>query len=75
MSLQLPKCDLCKHHYENVKSEMCCDAFPEGIPPEKITWGDEDAECANGIKYEDEEEGRKEFIPDPDSILVKMYRI
>ena len=32
---------------------MCCDAFPYGIPIDKIN-ADEDEECSNGIKYEEE---------------------
>ena len=54
---------------------MCCDAFPTGIPPEKITWGNENAECANGIKYEREGGPQEEFVPEQGSLLAKMYRI
>lgn len=52
MSLSLPKCDFCKHYHEDSES-MCCDAFPNGIPLEKIS-DDESVECANGIKFEEE---------------------
>lgn len=52
MSLKLPKCDFCKHYIDG-KEKMCCDAFPEGIPLDKIS-NDESEECANGIKYEEE---------------------
>ncbi len=47
----------------------------KGFPPEKITWDDEDVECANGIKYEDKDGDHKEFIPAPNSLLAKMHRI
>ena len=52
MSLRLPKCDFCKHYIDG-KGKMCCDAFPEGIPLDKIN-DDEAEECANGIKFEPE---------------------
>lgn len=52
MSLSLPKCDFCKHLYEDVKEDYCCDAFPDGIPIEAMI-ADEDIECKNGIKYEE----------------------
>jgi hypothetical protein len=52
MSLSLPKCDFCKHYREEGK-QMCCDAFPDGIPLEKMN-ADESEECKNGIKYEEE---------------------
>lgn len=51
MSLKLPKCDFCKHCHDD-SEKYCCDAFPDGIPPEKINW-DEDEECNDGIKYEE----------------------
>lgn len=55
MSMNLSKCDFCKHYFDDDESnKMRCTAFPEGIPwvtlPE-----DEDAECANGIKYEEKD--------------------
>lgn len=53
MSLKLPKCDFCRHLEEG--DFYKCPAFPEGIPLETIP-DDEDAECANGIKFEDETE-------------------
>ena len=37
---------------KNDSEKYCCDAFPDGIPLEKINW-DEDEECNNGIKYEE----------------------
>ncbi len=53
MSLRLPKCDFCKHFHEDKLERSCCDAFPEGIPWDKIS-DDESEECANGIKFEPE---------------------
>lgn len=53
MSLTLPRCDFCKHYHDG-KGKMCCEAFPDGIPMEKM-WSDEENEkCANGIKFEEE---------------------
>lgn len=49
MSLRLPKCDFCKHLEEG--EEYKCPAFPNGIPLVEIP-DDEEAECANGIKFE-----------------------
>ncbi len=74
MSLKLPKCDCCSHLRSDTDDKMCCDAFPNGIPSAKITWGNKDAECANGIKYE-ARHGNVPFVPAPDSILAKMHRI
>lgn len=54
MSLKLPKCDFCKHYHEDAK-KMCCDAFPDGIPLEKIS-ADESEECRNGIKFEEDKD-------------------
>lgn len=54
MSLSLSKCDFCKHYFYNEEeNKMCCTAFPNGIPWETIP-DDEDAECANGIKFEED---------------------
>ena len=71
----LPNCDFCKHFHENVKDRMCCDAFPDGIPSEKIVWENRNSECARGVKYEDMNGKYTEFIPESDSILAKMHRI
>lgn len=70
MSLTLIKCDFCKHLEKGYK----CSAFPEGIPLENLS-DDKSAECANGIRFEDEigEREHKEIIPNPDSILEKMH--
>lgn len=73
--MRLPKCDCCIHYHEGVEDRMCCDAFPDGIPDGKITWGDFNVECANGIKYEDENGEYKEFIPEAGSLLARMHRI
>jgi len=56
ISLKLPICDFCTH-YINGQGKMCCEAFPEGIPMERILLEDDGKECANGIKYEEENAG------------------
>lgn len=48
--LSLPKCEFCKRFHDE---SYTCDAFPEGIPTEKL-WSPEDEECNNGIKFEEE---------------------
>lgn len=54
MSLRLPKCDFCKHYHEELNNgKECCDAFPDGIPLNKMNF-DENEDCNNGIKYEKE---------------------
>lgn len=75
MSLKVPNCSICKHLCDDVDDRMCCDAFPNGIPDEKITWGGEDIECAHGIKFESIYGVKTEFVPAPDSVLAKMLRI
>lgn len=72
--MRLPICYTCKHYCENsLNAKECCDAFPDGIPPERVKWKNGNAECANGIKYEDENgEEYKEFVPKPGSVLSKM---
>lgn len=54
MSLSLPKCDFCKHYHRDNEKYDSCDAFPDGIPLKKMN-ADESEECANGIKYEEEQ--------------------
>lgn len=51
MRLKEPKCDYCRHFIEN-NTKDACKAFPDGIPVEKM-WGESDAECAPGIKFEE----------------------
>lgn len=52
MSLRLPKCDFCKYcSYDEANNKLYCKAFPDGIPLVEIP-DDEEAECANGIKFE-----------------------
>lgn len=53
MSLGLPKCDFCKHLYEDIKDDYCCAAFPDGVPLDAMI-ADEDMECNNEMKYEEE---------------------
>lgn len=73
MSLSLPKCDFCEHYFYNDKEHKeCCKAFPDGIPPDAMSYGVEE-ECANGIKFEGD--STYEFTPEPGSLLAKMYRI
>ncbi len=69
--MRLPKCDFCKHLEDGEK--YICSAFPEGIPLEDLSDG-EDAECANGIKFEDEDgkQEREKYVSNPNSILEKM---
>lgn len=52
MSLRLPICDYCKHYHEQNEELMCCDAFPDGIPVEKMRMIDDGKECNNGIHFE-----------------------
>lgn len=51
MSITLSKCSLCKHCHDD-PDKYKCDAFPDGIPLEKLD-ADESEECNNGIKYEE----------------------
>lgn len=53
MSLKLSICDFCKHYIDG-KGDMCCKAFPNGIPLEKIKLEDDGKECANGTKFEED---------------------
>jgi len=50
------KCTVCKHNItENIRSsEWKCDAFPNGIPEEKIMYITHDPciNCNNGIGFE-----------------------
>lgn len=47
--MTLPKCDLCKWFRE----ESCtCEAFPQGIPDEKL-WADNEETCNGKYKYEE----------------------
>ena len=47
-------CDKCKHKRANKGFQMCCDAFPDGIPYDfDETVVKELKECNNGIGYED----------------------
>lgn len=56
MSLRLPLCDFCKHYTGGKETPgMCCEAFPDGIPIEKIKFDDDGKECAKGIGFEEEE--------------------
>lgn len=77
--MQLPKCDVCIHRHKDDDNDtelvIYCDAFPNGKPLREIP-EDEKKECANGIKYEDENgEEYKEFVPEPGSVLSKMLHL
>ena len=50
-------CDFCKHYfYDKENKKLCCDAFPCGIPLDKMPMSEVDIpeECNNGIRYEEE---------------------
>ena len=40
------------NNYE--EGSMKCEAFPEGIPAEKIRLEEDGAECANGVRFEED---------------------
>ena len=74
--MRAPICEYCKHYIDNPEvKEMCCEAFPDGIPLERMRLEDDDSECANGIRFEDSEGDHMEFVPEPGSVLAKMHRI
>lgn len=54
--IAISDCNKCKHKRERKGFQMCCDAFPDGIPysfdDEKVK---EMKECNNGIGYEPKE--------------------
>lgn len=73
MSLRLPKCDFCKRYrYNEDECKAFCEAFPDGIPPEAMSY-DVEGECASGIKFEGD--SPYEFTPEPGSLLAKLHRI
>lgn len=51
--LQLTKCMLCKR-YDVKDGKEVCEAFPEGIPEEKM-YSDKDEMCSNGIKFQEDD--------------------
>lgn len=53
MSLRLPRCEFCVHLKKGNK--YVCEAFPDGIPLDKMGW-DLVGECARGIAFEEEKE-------------------
>jgi len=76
MSLRVPICDYCKHYIDDPKVKgMCCEAFPEGIPLERMRLDDDGTECADGIMFEDQDGDHTEFVPEAGSLLAKMHRI
>lgn len=70
--MQMPICDSCKHLLGDSMKERC-KAFPNGIPAEayKLS-GDENVECAPGIKYESKNPELEHKQPDENSVLSKM---
>lgn len=55
MSIKMPICDYCKHYIDDSKNgKMCCEAFPDGIPLEKIRLEDDGTECVEGVRFEEE---------------------
>lgn len=73
MSLRLPKCDFCEYHFHNKKeNKEWCKAFPDGIPPNAMSF-DVEEECANGIKFKGDPPYTS--TPKPGSLLAKMHRI
>ncbi|MCI8788285.1 MAG: hypothetical protein HFH92_04085 [Lachnospiraceae bacterium] len=76
MSLRVPVCDYCKHYIDDSEVKgMCCEAFPDGIPLERMRLEDDGSECANRIKFEDKDGVDSEFVPEPGSLLARMHRI
>lgn len=76
--MKLPKCDICIHRHDHDDNDpeftIYCDAFPGGKSWKEIS-DDEKEECANGIRYEDEDGEYKDAVPDPGSILSKMKHL
>ena len=76
MSLRVPICDYCKHYIDDPEVKgMCCKAFPNGIPLEKMRLEDDGTECKMGIKFEDQDGEYAEVVPEPGGLLAKMHRI
>lgn len=52
--MEVPKCMFCNHFIDNDAANAlpACEAFPNGIPHDKM-WESEEADCNNGIKYEE----------------------
>ena len=74
MSLALPICDFCKHLKDGSAEIDVCDAFPEGIPCDKMRLKDDGKECAKGIYYApiDTSERNGGFKPKPGGLLEKF---
>lgn len=74
MSLTLPICDFCKHLKNETSKVDACDAFPEGIPCDKMRLKDDGEDCAKGFYYMpiDESEQDEEFKPEPGGLLEKF---
>lgn len=54
MSLRLPRCDFCKHLFDG--EGYACEAFPNGIPVDKMKLDDDKRECNNGIMFESKDD-------------------
>jgi len=48
VSLALPICEFCRNFKEDGYN---CNAFPDGIPLERMLLENDGEECANGYKY------------------------
>ena len=59
-----PNCDFCNNYFRDSNNEYHysrCKAFPDGIPATHMFGQDVTKlkECANGYKYEEDEEARR----------------
>lgn len=55
MSVIFSCCVECEHLIKKEDpKDLCCEAFPNGIPNDKLFHTDEQEICNNGIKYEHE---------------------
>lgn len=76
MSLRAPVCDYCKHYIDNPDlKRMCCEAFPEGIPLERMRLEDDGTECSNGIRFECQSGEYQDSISRSEGLLNRMHRI
>ena len=57
------KCDRCKHNFDTSAENWKCEAFPEGIPEEKLCFISRDPciDCNNGIGFDSIYEAENEY--------------